>query len=71
MIPIGQVDDTYIIAQDGDSLYIVDQHAAHERVLFDRFSAQAEHIPSQQLLVHLILDFSTHESQIIEEIWSC
>ena len=30
MIPIGQVDDTYIIAQDGDSLYIVDQHAAHE-----------------------------------------
>ena len=67
MSPIGQVDDTYIIAQDGDSLYIVDQHAAHERVLFDRFSAQAEHIPSQQLLVHLILDFSTHESQIIEE----
>ena len=67
MIPIGQVDDTYIIAQDGDSLYIVDQHAAHERVLFDRFSAQAEHIPSQQLLVHLILDFSAHESQIIEE----
>lgn len=67
MIPIGQVDDTYIIAQDGDSLYIVDQHAAHERVLFDRFSAQAEHNPSQQLLVHLILDFSTHESQIIEE----
>ena len=67
MIPIGQVDDTYIIAQDGDSLYIVDQHAAHERVLFDRFSAQAEHIPSQQLLVHLILDFSTHESQIIDE----
>ena len=67
MIPIGQVDNTYIIAQDGDSLYIVDQHAAHERVLFDRFSVQAEHIPSQQLLVHLILDFSTHESQIIEE----
>ena len=67
MIPIGQVDDTYIIVQDEDSLYIVDQHAAHERVLFDRFSAQAEHIPSQQLLVHLILDFSTHESQIIEE----
>ena len=67
MIPIGQVDDTYIIAQDADSLYIVDQHAAHERVLFDRFSEQAEHIPTQQLLVHLILDFSSHESQIIEE----
>ena len=67
MIPIGQVDNTYIIAQDADSLYIVDQHAAHERVLFDRFSALKENIPSQQLLVHLILDFSGHESQIIEE----
>ena len=67
MIPIGQVDDTYIIAQDADSLYIVDQHAAHERVLFDRFSMQVEKIPTQQLLVHLILDFSAHESQIIEE----
>ncbi len=66
MIPIGQVDNTYIIAQDADSLYIVDQHAAHERVLFDRFCAQAEDIPSQQLLVHLILDFSSHESEIIE-----
>ena len=70
MIPIGQVDDTYIIAQDGDSLYIVDQHAAHERVLFDRFSAQAEHIPSQQLLVHLILDFRTHEEFIREVLAS-
>ncbi len=66
MIPIGQVDNTYIIAQDADSLYIVDQHAAHERVLFDRLCAQAEDIPSQQLLVHLILDFSSHESEIIE-----
>lgn len=67
MIPIGQVDDTYIIAQDADSLYIVDQHAAHERILFDRFSTQAEKIPVQQLLVHLVLDFGSHESEIIEE----
>lgn len=67
LVPIGQVDNTYIIAQDADGLYIVDQHAAHERILFDRFSAQAEHIPSQQLLVHLLLDFSSREAKLIEE----
>lgn len=67
MVPIGQVDNTYIIAQDADGLYIVDQHAAHERILFDRFSARAGEIPVQQLLVHLMLDFSSHEAEIIEE----
>ena len=66
MVPIGQVDNTYIIAQDAEGLYIVDQHAAHERILFDRFSARAGEIPVQQLLVHLLLDFSSHEAEIIE-----
>ncbi|MGM9580531.1 MAG: DNA mismatch repair endonuclease MutL [Anaerovibrio sp.] len=66
MVPIGQVDNTYIIAQDADGLYIVDQHAAHERILFDRFSARAGEIPVQQLLVHLMLDFSSHEAEVIE-----
>ena len=66
MVPIGQVDNTYIIAQDADGLYIVDQHAAQERILFDRFSARAGEIPVQQLLVHLMLDFSSHEAEIIE-----
>ena len=44
--PIGQVDLTYIIAQDAKGLYVVDQHAAHERILFDKFSAMAGDIPS-------------------------
>ena len=67
LLPIGQVDLTYIIAQSAQSLYIVDQHAAHERILFDRFSAQADGIPSQQMLVHAILSFDTREAQYIEE----
>ena len=67
LLPIGQVDLTYIIAQSAQSLYIVDQHAAHERILFDRFSAQADGIPSQQMLVHAILSFDAHESQYIDE----
>ncbi len=64
--PIGQVDLTYIIAQDRTGLYIVDQHAAHERILFDKFSSRADAIPAQQLLVHLLLPFDERESRIIE-----
>ena len=67
MLPIGQVDLTYIIAQSTATLYIIDQHAAHERILFDRFSAQTDGIPSQQMLVHAILSFDAHEAQYIEE----
>lgn len=66
IVPIGQVDLTYIIAQDAKGLYIVDQHAAHERILFDKFSAMADTIPSQQLLVHLVLDFDARDAQLIE-----
>lgn len=64
--PIGQVDFCYIIAQSGSDLYIVDQHAAHERILFDRLSGYADEIPAQRLLIHKILKFDSRESQIIE-----
>jgi len=67
MIPIGQVDLTYIIAQDLKGLYIIDQHAAHERILFDKLSAMADGIPSQQLLVHQLLTFDRKEAEMVEE----
>ena len=67
ILPIGQVDKCYIIAQDLKGLYIVDQHAAHERILFDKLSAMSEGIPSQQLLVHLVLGFDAAEAALIEE----
>ena len=67
IMPIGQVDLTYIIAQDARGLYIIDQHAAHERILFDKFSAMADGIPSQQLLVHQVLTFDRKEAALIGE----
>ena len=66
LLPIGQVDLTYIIAQTVDTLYIIDQHAAHERILFDKFSAMADGIPSQQLLVHQVLSFDDGETVLID-----
>ena len=65
--PIGQVALCYIIAQSGKDLYIVDQHAAHERILFDRLSSYADKIPAQGLLIHRILKFDRRESQLIEK----
>lgn len=67
LMPIGQVALTYIVAQDGEGLYIVDQHAAHERILFDHLCASADKIPSQQLLLHQVLTFDSKEYAMIEE----
>lgn len=67
MTPIGQVDLCYIVAQDLGNLYIVDQHAAHERILYDRFRRMAEGIPSQQLLVNELIDFNAREMELLEE----
>jgi DNA mismatch repair protein MutL len=38
--PVGQVANTYVIAEGPDGMYLIDQHAAHERVLYERFLAQ-------------------------------
>ncbi len=65
--PIGQVARCYIVAQSGRDLYIVDQHAAHERILFDRLSGYAERVPAQGLLIHLLLKFDSREAELIEK----
>ncbi len=67
LYPLGQVDDCFIISKGPDGLYIIDQHAAHERILYDKMSQHTERIPSQQLLVPLFLDFDTTEVNIISE----
>ncbi|MBD3878647.1 MAG: DNA mismatch repair endonuclease MutL [Quinella sp. 1Q5] len=65
--PIGQVARCYIVAQGGNDLYIVDQHAAHERILFDRLSNYAERIPAQGLLIHRVMKFDSREAELIEK----
>lgn len=64
---IGQVGSAYLIAEGPDGLYLVDQHAAHERVLFERFMAQrGETIPSQSLLEPEAVTLSAGDARLLE-----
>lgn len=68
LTPIGQIDDCFIVAQGPNGgMYIIDQHAAHERILYDKFAKQTERIPVQPLLMHLFLDVNNSELTLIEE----
>ncbi|MFC7061128.1 DNA mismatch repair endonuclease MutL [Halobacillus seohaensis] len=69
MHPIGQLHGTYILAQNEDGMYIVDQHAAQERIKYEFFRDQiglVEH-EVQELLVPMTFDFQRHEALRIEE----
>lgn len=65
--PLGQVDRTFIIAQSETALYLIDQHAAHERIMYDKFVRQQQEIPSQQLLLPLFLNVTKPDVDTIEE----
>src|SRR5438034_520608 len=62
--PLGQVANRYLVAQVGDELQIVDQHTAHERVLFERLLRQfdAGQITSQQALLPQVVELSAAEA---------
>lgn len=66
---IGQVFDTYWLVQFQDSLYIIDQHAAHERVLYERTlkGMRTREFTSQYLSPPIILTLSMQEARLLEE----
>jgi DNA mismatch repair protein MutL len=67
MIPLGQFRDTFIIAVDDEGIAIIDQHVAHERVLFERVMQRltAGRLESQRLLVPMLLDLSAAAIQTL------
>lgn len=66
---IGQVFDTYWIVEYEDSMYIIDQHAAHEKVLYERFSKQiaSNSVMSQMISPPCIMTFSPAQADVINE----
>ena len=65
---IGVAFKTYIIVQDEDIVYFIDQHAGHERLLFDKFNEQLKHqtVQVQDLLLPFVLNVNDKESEYIE-----
>lgn len=66
--PVGQIANAYLVAEGPDGLYLVDQHAAHERVLFERFLAQrGADMPSQTLLQPVPVDLPPGSARALAE----
>lgn len=63
----GEVLHTYIIAEDGDDVWLIDKHAAHERINFDRMKASAEPVMRQQLLAPLAVDLPQEQYAVLLE----
>ena len=67
IVPFGQILRTYLVAQVGEELQVIDQHTAHERVLFQRLwrGWQSRAIPSQPLLIPEPIELSVAQSALL------
>jgi DNA mismatch repair protein MutL len=67
---LGQVRNSFILAVNPDGLWIIDQHVAHERVLFERILRQraAQKVESQRLLMPLLLELTPAQQAVFSEI---
>jgi DNA mismatch repair protein MutL len=68
--PLGQVRNSFILAVNEDGLWIIDQHVAHERVLFEKVLRQraAQQVESQRLLMPLVIELTPAQQAIFSEI---
>ncbi len=69
---VGQMGATYVVAEGPDGMYLIDQHAAHERVVFDRIRARRDASegssrPSQPLLEPVLAELDPVQSAVLEE----
>ena len=62
---VGEVFRTYILAERGDELCLIDKHAAHERQLYDKLAANYGNVPSQMLLEPAAIDLAAEEKQAL------
>ena len=67
---LGQIKNSFILAVNEDGLWIIDQHVAHERVLFERVLRQraAQHVESQRLLMPLVIELTPAQQAVFSEI---
>jgi DNA mismatch repair protein MutL len=68
--PLGQVSSSFIIAVNGEGLWIIDQHVAHERILFEQHleARRAGKVESQRMLMPMVIELSPRQIVIYEQI---
>jgi DNA mismatch repair protein MutL len=68
--PLGQIRESFILAVNAEGLWIIDQHVAHERVLFEKVLKQraAQRVESQRLLMPLLIELSPAQQAVFSEI---
>ena len=68
--PLGQVNSSFIVAVNGQGLWIVDQHVAHERILFEQHleARRAGKVESQRMLMPMVVELSPRQIVIFEKI---
>jgi DNA mismatch repair protein MutL len=68
--PLGQIRNSFILAVNEDGLWIIDQHVAHERVLFEKVLRQrsAQRVESQRLLMPLIIELTPAQQALLSDI---
>ena len=68
--PLGQIEDSFIVASDRGSLLIIDQHVAHERVLFEKVLRQRREgrVESQRLLLPLIVELNPRQQILLDDL---
>lgn len=64
---IGECLNTYILVEIGEELLLIDKHAAHERMIFDRLKAQGRQIMSQTLLTPVIIKPTPEDAELLEQ----
>ncbi|HSO26703.1 MAG TPA: hypothetical protein VLS48_01445 [Anaerolineales bacterium] len=65
---MGQIETSYLAAEGPDALYLIDQHAAHERVLFEKFMAlRKDQIPAQNLLQPVVVDLPPASARLLQD----
>jgi DNA mismatch repair protein MutL len=68
--PLGQLDESFIIATDNEGLLLIDQHVAHERVLFDKYRAleSSRRAESQQMLIPETFDLTPAQADLFDTV---
>ncbi len=69
IVPLGQLGRTYLVAQVGSELHVIDQHTAHERVLFERLcrARLGQAVPSQPLLIPETIDVPAQSAELLAQ----